>query len=355
MGLKRCIEKVFGGDKGATIIASMEKVAQFDKQLPPLPPMNDAGDAGPGDLEGPGAGPKPGPRMNIDEKVADGLQDGKKKERSPFVDLLVDVIAPIVVKDRAWSVEDVIAELGKLGKGEETLEVFKGKLSKKVEELQKKKGGDSEKKKEEKDEDKGEKKEPKEEKEEGEEKGEKKPPFPPKGEEKKASAISPEVLAAINGIAEVMPAVVAALRDADEAKTKLAAAEDKDHTRIRSVKTRQIAERMAKLNMIKAEDVDGYAGGLANATDDEVNGVLKTIELAEESAPKIAEAIARKTDRKVEALAGGRPVIASIPAVSADRTEEGLKFPGRSTNDGRYIKGGLSWSSAPKVDESQKH
>ena len=174
-----------------------------------------------------------------------------------------------------------------------------------------------------------------------------------KEDKKEANKLPSDVAAAISEITEVLPEIVAALQGAAVTEEKNASLEDANHTRIRTIALHTLAQEMADINMIREDEIDAYASGLADASDDEIKGVKKTVAMAREKAPKIAEAIARKSGMKVEALSGGKPIMSSIPGATHDRTEADLKQPIDSKGKGKYVKHGIDWTGSPSTSDVQ--
>jgi hypothetical protein len=336
-GLAKTLSECFGGEQGAVLVTKAARIAQLDLGMAPNKPLTDepTGDAlPPMDAE-------PLPKMNIDKNVAEDLQEGGKKGKSPFLDLLVDLVAPVVVKDEKWSLDDVISELGKLSKGESALDVFRGKLEKKVEELKAKKGGDEE--------DKphfpGEKKEDKEKheaKETPEEEKEEHKKSPKESKEEEASPRELQLEAALKEFAALLPAVAENLKKGEDAEVE-------KHLKIRAVQTKKLAVRMAQLGMIDEATVSDYAASLARKSDEEIGSMLEVVERAEAAQPKIEAARKAKVGDKLAQLTKGTPVATTVPGGLSDRTTEELKR--EASTESRFS---MDWTRPPKVDESQR-
>ena len=333
-GIAKTLKDCFGGGKAAVTIAKASRIAQLDMgMLPKMPVPDEKEQTDLPNMPLDDMGEKP-PMMGIDKDVAKDIEEGGKKGKSPFVDMLVDLVAPVIVKDDGkWTLEDVISELGKMAKGDPTLNIFQGKLEKKIEELKSKKGKGEDKKEDEHEA----KEEPKEEKKEKAEN-----PFAEKAEDKKEEKSDKELKleAALKEITALLPAVAAKLQKSE-------VAEEEKHLKIRAVQTRKLAVRMAQLNMIETDGIDGYAAALAKKSDNEIAAVLDTVERAESALPRLEAARVAKVGEKIASLTGGAPIRNSLPGGNLDKTAAELSAVPTTQPL-------ISWSRPPVVDESQK-
>lgn len=338
-GLAKTLSECFGGEKGAVVIAKADRVAQLDMGMLPKMPEKEATPDNADVLDLPSDEGAPPPMMGIDKDVAQDIEEGGKKGKSPFVDMLVDLIAPVIAKEDKWTLDDVINELSKMAKGEGALSVFQGKLEKKIEDLKSRKDKKEDKgeDKEEKDEEKAEKHEESESKEEEAKEEKKENPFAKK-EEKSERELKLE--AALKEVTALLPQVAAKLQKSEDAEVER-------HLKIRAVQTRKLALRMAQLNMIEDDGIDAYAATLAKKSDEEIAAVVDTVERAEAALPRLEAARRAKVGEKIASLGNGAPIRSTLPGGALDKTSQELEAAPR--------KGSLiDWSRPPQVDENQR-
>ncbi len=102
-------------------VLDRKKVAQGE----PMPPAPDAETTS---LEGEG-------NANIDLEVGDVISEGEA-EVAPFIDMLGDIMAPIIATNENWEADSIVEELKALFSDENTSREFEGKLIEKVKQSQ---------------------------------------------------------------------------------------------------------------------------------------------------------------------------------------------------------------------------